>query len=76
MAKISKKKKFSNFIVILAIVSIIAYTAVCLVILFTGGSLEGVESLTENWYDFWTTEVFALACIKTFKVIRKSDDDE
>ena len=76
MAKTSKKKKFSNFIVIFTIISIVAYTAVCLAILFTGGSLEGTETLTENWYNFWTTEIFVLACIKTFKVIKKGDDNE
>lgn len=75
MAKISKKKKFSNFVIVVAILMIVCYTITCLLIQWQT-STEVSSVLTTAWYSFWTCEVFALAGIKITKVIKKKDEED
>ena len=75
MKKISKKKKFSNFVVTLAIIMIVCYTVACLLIQWQT-STEVSSVLTTAWYSFWTCEIFALAGIKITKVIKQKDEEE
>lgn len=75
MAKISKKKKFSNFVIVVAILMIVCYTIACLLIQWQT-STEVSSVLTTAWYSFWTCEVFALAGIKITKVIKKKDEED
>lgn len=61
------KMKTSNKILIVAIIAILSFTAICLYIQYYT-NMEVSSTLITLWYSFWTIEVVSLAGIKVSKV--------
>lgn len=78
MFKAKKKKHFANYIVVLAIIAVLLYTAAAILLQFFGYG-EISSTLTTCWFSFWTVELAALASIKHGKVkhgINKEETDD
>ena len=63
------KMSVSNKALIVSIVAVVLYTVLAFVLQFCT-SVEVSPTLTEYWYRFWTTEIFALCSIKVVKVFK------
>lgn len=66
-----KKRKFSNIMVVVSVIAIIGYVGVD-VWLQSNMGVELSPTITPFWFGFWTSEIFALAGIKAFKVRTES----
>lgn len=67
-----KKRKTSNIMLTVSVVAIIGYLAID-VWLQRNMCVELSPTITPYWFGFWTSEIFALAGIKVFKVKSESD---
>ena len=72
-----KKKKVSNIMLVVVMIAIIAYATANFVLQYFT-TVEVSPTLTNCWFAFWGTEIFALAGIKISKVFteRNSGDCE
>lgn len=69
-----KKRRVSNFVLVIVIIAVVAYAVADYVLQKTTG-VEISPTLTTCWYAFFGTELFALAGIKVSKIIRNSNND-
>lgn len=75
MLKAKKKKHFANYIVVLAVIAVVLYTAAAFILQFFGYP-EISATLTTCWFSFWAVELAALASIKYSKVKHEGKKDD
>lgn len=71
--KVNKKKSFSKVLLPWIVVAIMFYTVAAFILQFFT-STEISSTLTTCYFIFWTTEILAIAGIKTVKI--KGDKQE
>lgn len=75
----SKKHKVSNIMLVIIVIAILAYTAANFWLAYTTGVYMD-STLTTCFYAFWSSELVALATMKTSKIIKgigyKNHQDE
>lgn len=69
-----KKRKFSNFMVIISALAIIGYVALDVILQHNVGC-EISPTITPYWFAFWGGEIFMLAGIKVSKVFKDNSDN-